>query len=338
MKAAFVKVPFQVEIRDIPMPEIGPEEVLIRVKACGICGTDLHFARDLAKDAAMPLGHEFMGVIERAGAGAQEFSSGEQVIVENHTACGACKWCKNGEPVYCTNLYIVMEQPCLAEFVRAHKRCLHRFDGLTPAEAALAEPLTVALDLIEEGGIPTGSQVAVFGPGTIGLMAARLAKVKGAGKVFLTGRSHSRARLEAGRQLGVDRIVEVDKEDLAEVVGAEAPGGLDRIFITSPPSTIPQAFELARFGGVIVFNGIDFEHPGITFDANAFHFKRLQLRATHSIPNLRFPTAIELLKQKIVDPSLFITQTFSFLDLPEAMKTAEKDKSGVVKVMIEMNA
>jgi L-iditol 2-dehydrogenase len=337
MKAAYVTVPFQVEIRDIPVPDVGPEEVLIRVAACGICGTDLHFARDLAKEDPMPLGHEFVGVVEKTGSNSGEFSPGDSVIVENHTSCGVCAACKNGEPVYCTNLTVIMEQPCLAEFVLAPKRSLIRYDGLSAEEACLAEPLTVALDLVEEGGVPLGSNVAVFGPGTIGLMAAKLAKDKGARKVILTGRSHSRARLETGKKLGVDRIVQVDKENLAELVKQEAPEGLERIFITSPPKSIPGAFDIARFGAVIVFNGIDFDDPMITFDANAFHFKRLQLRATHSIPNLRFPLAIDLLRRKAINPDLFISHRFPFSDLPNAMKTAEEDKEHVVKAMITMD-
>lgn len=337
MKAAYVKVPFQVEIRDIPVPEISDEEVLVRVGACGICGTDLHFARDLAKDDFMPLGHEFMGTVEKVGAAVREFVPGDPVIVENHTACGMCRHCKNSEPVYCTHLYIVMNEPCLAEFVRAHQRCLHKYEGLTPAQAALAEPLTVALDVVEEGGVPNGANVAVMGPGTIGLMCAALAKLKGARRVYLTGRGHSRARLELGRRLGVDRVIEVDREDPKDVILRECPEGLDRIFITSPPQTIPAAFELARFGAVIVYNGIDFDRGEIAFDANAFHFKRLQLRATHSIPNLRFPLAIDLLKRKAIDPDPFITHTFPFAELPRAMHVAETDKANVIKVMIDMS-
>jgi L-iditol 2-dehydrogenase len=336
MRAAYVKVPFQVDIREIPVPEIGPEEVLVKVTACGICGTDLHFARDLAEKEPMPLGHEFVGTVEKTGSDATEFSKGETVIVENHTYCGVCEACKNGEPIYCTNLYVVMNEPCLAEYVRAHKRCLIRYDGLTPEEAALAEPLTVALDVVEEGGVPIGSNVAVFGPGPIGLMAAKLARAKGAGKVIVTGRSHSVARLKLAEELGADRTIQVDKENLVEVCKEEVPEGFERIFITSPPHTIPEAFEIARFGAVIVFNGISFADATISFDANDFHFKRLQLRATHSIPNLKFPVAIDLLKRGVIDPRLFITHLYDFKDIAKALTTAEENKTDVVKVMISM--
>lgn len=334
MKAAYVKVPFEVEFRDVPVPEIAADDVLVRVEACGICGTDLHFARDLARDEAMPLGHEFVGVISEVGGNVTDHEPGERVVVENHTACGLCDACKNGTPVYCTNLDIVMSEPCLAEFVRAPRTALHRYEGMTPSAAVLAEPLTVALDVVEEGGVPIGSDAAVFGPGPIGLMAVKLAKMKGARNVLLAGRSHSKARLALGRELGADRIVEVDREDLTEVAKREFPAGFDRVFVTSPPATIPDAFEISRFGATIVFNGISFAESTVSFDANDFHFKRLQLHATHSIPNLRFPIAIDLVKRGAIDADRFISHTFQFGDLPEALRTAEQDKATVVKVVV----
>jgi L-iditol 2-dehydrogenase len=336
MRAAYVRVPFEVEFRDIPIPEIAPDDVLVRVEACGICGTDLHFARDLAKDEAMPLGHEFVGVVEKVGTNVTDHAPGERVVVENHTACGVCEACKNGTPVYCTNPDIVMNQPCLAEFVRAPRTALHRYDGMTPSAAVLAEPLTVALDVVEEAGLPIGSDVAVFGAGPIGLMVLKLAKMKGARKVLLTARSHSKARIALAKKLGANRVVEVDKEDLVEVARREFPAGVERVFVTAPPVTIPSAFEIARFGATIVFNGISFENSMISFDANDFHFKRLQLHATHSIPNLRFPIALDLVKSKAVDPDLFISHTFAFDDLPEALRIAENDKERAVKVVVTM--
>ena len=336
MKAAYVRVPFEVEFRDIPVPEIAPDDVLVRVEACGICGTDLHFARDLATDEAMPLGHEVVGVIEEVGTNVTDHMPGERVVVENHTACGVCEACKNGTPVYCTTLDIVMNEPCLAEFVRAPKTALHRYDGLTPSAAVLAEPLTVALDVVEEGEVPIGSDVAIFGAGPIGLMVLKLVKMKGALRVLLTDYSHSEARIALGKKLGADRVVEVDKEDLGEVVRREFSPGVERVFITAPPVTIPSAFEIARFGATIVFNGISFANSTLTFDANDFHFKRLQLHATHSIPNLRFPIALDLVKSRAIDPDLFISHTFNFDDLPEALRAAEKDRATVIKVVITM--
>jgi L-iditol 2-dehydrogenase len=195
----------------------------------------------------------------------------------------------------------------------------------------------VALDLIEEGGIPLGSNVAIFGGGPIGLMAVRLARTKGARKVVLTQHSHSKARIALAQKLGAEKIFFPDTMNIVEALQEECPQGFDRVFITAPPRAIPDAFEITRFGAIITFNGIDFDHGTITFDANAFHFKRLQLRATHSIPNLRYPMAIDLLKRKIIDANDFVTHTFPLSQVAEALHVAETDKEHVIKVVILMD-
>ncbi|MDY0094030.1 MAG: alcohol dehydrogenase catalytic domain-containing protein [Candidatus Vecturithrix sp.] len=334
MRAAYVRVPFQVELRDIPIPEIGPEEVLVKVLACGICGTDLHFGRTSAKEEALPLGHEFCGVVAKVGANVTRFAPGDEVIVENHTSLGTSTACKNGEIVYCTDLYISMNDPCMADYIKTHHLALHKNPGLTPVEATLAEPLTVALDVIEEGGIPIGSNVAIFGGGPIGLMALKLAKIKGARKVVLTQSSHSKARIALAHKLGADQVFCPDQVNIVEALRAECPEGFDRVFITAPPRTIPDAFEITRFGAIITYNGIDFDNGMISFDANAFHFKRLQLRATHSIPNLRYPIAIDLIKRKVIDVTDFVSHTFPLSEAGRALQIAETDKEHAIKVVV----
>lgn len=334
MKAAYVKVPFEVDLREVPVPEIGVDEVLVKVSACGVCGTDLHFGRALAKEDAMPLGHEFCGVVAKVGSNVTRFKPGDEVIVENHTSLGTSDACKNGEIVYCTDLYISMNDPCMADYAKTHHLALHKNPGLTPVEAALAEPLTVALDVIEEGGIPLGSNVAIFGGGPIGLMALKLAKTKGVRKVVLTQPSHSKARIALAKKLGADQVFSPDQVNIVDALKEECPEGFDRVFITAPPRVIPDAFEITRFGAIITFNGIEFDNGIITFDANAFHFKRLQLRATHSIPNLRYPIAIDLLKRKVINADDFVTHTFPLSEVGKALKIAETDKEHVIKVVI----
>jgi L-iditol 2-dehydrogenase len=337
MKAAFVKVPFQTELRNLPMPEPGPSEVLVRVLACGVCGTDLHNARDLARQEAVPVGHEFCGVIQRVGPGVSSFHEGEEVVVENHTALGASAAAKNGQLVDSTDLYITMTQPCMAEMVKTHVLALHRNKSLSPEAGALTEPLTVALDLVESSDIGLGSTVAIFGAGPIGLMALRLVRMKGAALVAVTQPSHSKARIELARKLGADLVIASDSGDVVESLRAMYPPGFDRILVTAPPEAIPSAIRVARFGAIVTFNGISYNRPAVSFDANEFHFKRLQLRATHSIPNLRFPLAISLLERREIDAADFVTHTFPFARVGEALRVAENDKEHVIKVVVRMD-
>ena len=338
MKAAYVKVPFSVEIRDIPIPQLAGDEVLVRVSACGVCGTDLHNARDLAREEALPLGHEFCGLIEKTGSGVTDFQPGDRVIVENHTALGRSAAAKNGDLADSSDLYITMSQPCMAEFVKTHVLALHRNPRLPPEAGALAEPLTVALDLVESSGIGLGSTVAIFGAGPIGLMALKLALLKGAALAVVVQPSHSKARIALAQKLGAQRIVLSDREQVAHSLKEQCPEGFDRILVTAPPSALPAAIEAARFGGIVTFNGISYAQPQVSFDANAFHFKRLQLRATHSIPNLRFPMAIALLERKDIDAADFVTHTYPLREVSQALQTAERDKEHVIKVIVTMEA
>jgi L-iditol 2-dehydrogenase len=336
MRAAYIQVPLQVTIKDVEPPALGAEEVRVRVILCGVCGTDIHFGLDLAVDAPMPLGHEVCGEIVELGSAVTEHRLGQRVIVENHTYCGRCAHCKDGNVVYCTTLHQTMHQAGMAETMVAHRSQLHPYAGLSDEAAALAEPLTVALDVVEECSLPLNANVVVFGPGPIGLMAVRLAKLKGARHVTLIGNSHSRARLALAEKLGADLVLHADKCDVVEEIRRLFPEGVDRCVVTAPPASIPLALRMCRFGGIVSFNGINYGKGGeILLDANAFHFQRLQLRATHSIPNLRFPMAMDLLAREVINAEDFITHRFPLSQASEALATAARDKENVIKVLVD---
>jgi L-iditol 2-dehydrogenase len=150
MRSLWGRAPFQVEVRNVPVPVAGPGEVIVRVTACGICGTDLHFLR--FNTEWTPLGHEVVGVIAEVGPGVERWRGGEPVIVENHTGCGVCEQCKNGRALYCRDMTTYMDDRAgLADFLRVRADMVQAYDAgaLTPQQAALAEPLTVALDLLQ---------------------------------------------------------------------------------------------------------------------------------------------------------------------------------------------
>lgn len=335
MKVAYTKVPFLAEIRDeaIRKPALG--QALVRVRACGVCGTDLHIARKAAGDWCH-VGHEAVGEVEEVGTGVDWVKPGDNVIVENCTYCGLCESCKNGIVQHCSNPSFYGEQAGAAEYLTITARALYPFDGLSFAHAAIAEPLTVALDVSAVTDIPLNSTVCVMGPGPIGLMCVKLAKLKGAKTVILTGNSHSKARLALGKELGADEIVCADQVSVADYFKDRYPNGIDRVIVTSPPKTVLDAIKITGFGGAIGFIGIDFGgEEVVTVNINDIHFKRLQLRASHAIPNTMFPTAIDLLKRKVIDPGKFVTHVFPLDRTGDALVTAENNKAEVVKVVIE---
>jgi L-iditol 2-dehydrogenase len=317
MRSLWGKAPFQFQMRELPDPVPGPGEVVVKVTACGICGTDLHFLRH--NQDWTPLGHEVSGVISAVGPGVEQWRGGESVVVENHGGCGACDECKNGRALYCRNLTTYMnDRAGFADFLRVRGDMVQAYDPalLTPAAAALAEPLTVALDLLHRADPDLNDDVAVFGPGAIGLMTVRLARLRGARRVILTGSNRSsergRHRLEVGAALGADLILAEAEDDILAEIRKAVPLGLDRVLVTSPPRTLPLAFEIARFGAIVGLIGIEMgQGTNVTIDVNAFHFKKLQLRASHAIPNHYFPMALDLLARRVVDPDCLVSDIFS---------------------------
>jgi L-iditol 2-dehydrogenase len=239
----------QVSLRDVPVPKIGPGEVLIEIKAAGICGTDLHIYHDeFPYWPPVILGHEFGGVIVDAGREVADWKTGDRVVGEPHTlACGKCWLCRTGNRQLCSS----KRSPgwgidgCFARFMRfPDPALLHRIpDDLDFEDAALVEPAAnVVHDVLERGRVEPGDVVAVVGPGPIGLLSAMAAKTSGAAKVAVFGtNSDEELRLPTARKIsGIDHVWNVQKEnavsrmmDLTEGRGAdlvvEASGAEDGI-------------------------------------------------------------------------------------------------------------
>jgi len=334
MKAAFVKVPLQVELRDVPVREPGLGEVLVRIRSCGICGTDLHIARKLAGDWC-GIGHEVAGEVERVGPEVVGLKPGDKVMVENCTFCGSCTNCKNGHVELCSSSLGMDDQVGAAEYITIGQQSLQAFEDIPFEHVVLTEPLGVALDVTALADVPLNSTVCVMGPGPIGLMAVKLAKLKGAKTVILTGNSHSVRRLALGQEMGADEVVRADQTDVVAWFAERYPQGVDRVIATSPPKTLLDAVKITRFGGVIAFMGLDFGgQERVTFDVNEIHFKRLQIRASHAVPNLMFPIALDLIKRGVIDASRLVSHVFPLEQASEALSTAANDKANAVKVVL----
>ena len=266
------------------------------------------------------------------------------MIVENHVACGHCYQCKNGRSRYCQNITTYMnDRAGFADYLRVRADMVQRYDAtrLNPVQAALSEPLTVALDLLQRADPDFNDEVVIFGPGPIGLMLTRLAKLRGARRIFLTGSNRStvrgRSRLETGRRMGADVILAEAEDDVVGTIQAAVPQGVDRVLVTSPPHTLPMAFEIARFGAIIGLIGIEFGGgEEVIIDINAFHFKKLQLRASHAIPNHYFPIAIDLLARRVIDPEQLVNHVYPFPDYQAAFNALIDPEQTGIKIVITL--
>jgi L-iditol 2-dehydrogenase len=331
MRAAYVKAPFQFQIREMPVREISEEELLVRVRACGICGTDLHTAATEAKDW-QPFGHEIAGVVEKVGRRVANVRPGQSVVLESGTFDRYSDQARNGR-VDLDNRgpnFWLSGPMGFAEYIVVPREVAVPFSGLSFEEAALVEPLGVALDLAYTAEIRLNDDVLVVGLGPIGLMCLQLARAMGARRVYAAQPSRSRRRVQLGEQLGADRVILTDQTDIREIPFER--GGVDRVLVTAPPSTIPAALEVAAPGGVVAFIGIEYG-PGavIGFDANAFHFKKLQLRASFASPALYFPRCLELIRCGRVDVRCLISSTFPLEEIGKATRALVEDKAHAVK-------
>lgn len=334
MRAVYVKAPYQFEIREVEMPVPREHELLLDIRACAVCGTDMHTAANEAEEF-LSFGHEIAGVIVKAGPGVSAYQPGEKVVIESCTYCHTCDNCRNGRVDLCENGLSILDDfeiSGYSDYMIVPEQAVVPFDGLTFAEASIAEPLGVALDLFYTTGIELNDDVAVVGLGPIGLMTIALAKAAGARNIYAIQRSgRSKARIELAEKLGATVIL-TSETDLEKYPFPR--GGVNKIMITAAPRVIPDMMKIAAFGGIISFLGIDMEHGEITFDANAFHFKKLQLRASFAAPALWFPRALDLLKSKVVDPADFITQTFEMEDIQKYFEKQRDDSSDVIKMVM----
>ncbi|HOV64425.1 MAG TPA: alcohol dehydrogenase catalytic domain-containing protein [Spirochaetia bacterium] len=334
MKAAYVKSPYQFEVRDEKLREITEDEIVVKVKACGVCGTDITTAASEAKEF-QPFGHEIAGVVYRAGKGVRNVKEGDQIVLESGTFCRYCANCRNGRSDLCNDgpNFWLKGPMGFSEYLIAPKEMAVKFSGMSFAEAALIEPLGVALDVTYTADIKLNNDVLVVGLGPIGLMALRLVRQMGARNVYGASLSRSTRRIELARDFGATDVIFTDKQSLSSYSFPR--GGVDRVIMTAPPRMIPEALKVMTRGGIMAFIGIEYGAGAmISFDANEFHFNKYQLRASHAAPALYFPTCIELVNSGVVDMKSMISHTFTIDRIAEAFTSFPKDKEHLVKAVM----
>ena len=303
------------ELRQIPVPQLAPDEVLIRVRACGICGSDLKIQDD--QHPYVPpvvIGHEFAGEIVEAGRDVEGWAVGDRVVSEQHThACGHCRQCLTGNAFACASKrapgYFI--DGGFAEFIAMPAWLLHRIpEGLSFAEAAFSEPAAVAAHgVLDRTGIEPEDVVLVLGCGPIGLAAAKMAQAAGASCAIITGIDRDeQMRLPRAREIGIDHAVNVMKTDLAALVDELTGGeGADVVIeLSGAPPAITQAFQLARRLGRV---GIIGQPPTdeIVIPYRDALFRALTVSFSYSSRYTSWERALSLFERGAVQPAQIIT-------------------------------
>ena len=268
------------ELRDVPEPTFGDEEVLIEVKAVSICGSDLHIFHDSHPYwPPVVMGHEFSGVIAAVGGKVTGWKAGDRIVSETRTgACGVCYCCQSGYPQVCEHkrAYGIGIDGAYAKYVAGPAKLLHRLpESISFEEGAMLEPIAVCTTaILERCGFTAGDSVVVTGPGPIGLISLAIVKAAGARVAAIVGRdADETVRLAKARELGADVIINTDKEDAIErVLGMTEGRGADMLVETSGSGkAIFQAFEMVRRLGKICAVGISGkEEVAIPYDRGIF--------------------------------------------------------------------
>lgn len=339
MKAAVLQAPYKIVIEEIPEPKPGPGEVLVKVKAVGICGSEVHAYQGMHVRRLPPaiLGHEFAGEIAALGEGVTRFKTGDRVTVMPQKTCGSCHPCRQGWQNLCDAKLLLGTNKwtgAFAEYIVAPEEVVYRLpDQLTFIHGSLVEPLAVGVHAIRQAEVEIGDRVLVLGAGPIGLMCQICAREAGARDIIVTDLVDF--NLQVAKNLGASLVVNNAREDL--VARVQEYYGLNAIDVAiiaaGVPTLIEQAAALVRKKGCIVLVG-QFNKPGI-IDIEKSRLKEQRLVGSSMYCDKDFLTAIDLLVAKAKDFELLITHRISLEDVEKAIHMVHERTEDVLKVIIE---
>ena len=250
-----------VEVRDVPEPVMEPDQVLIEVRATGVCGSDVHMWREQQSWAVkqpLVLGHEFCGVIADVGGNVSGFKVGQRVACETAAqVCNSCVYCLSGNYNLCPNRlgYGALADGSMTSYVAARPQILHHIPDNVPFEhAALTEPICVAYNaLVEKTTMKPGDLVVIQGPGPIGIMALQIVRLRGAGTIVVLGTNADEKRMEVAAELGAHYTVNIQREDAGQLIKGLGDGfGADLVVdCTGVSKALKQSMDLVRPNGRI---------------------------------------------------------------------------------------
>lgn len=335
-RMAVLQIPGRAELVERAVPEVGEGQVLIAIKACSVCGGDLHIYKGKHPSAPPPvsLGHELAGEVIRIGSKVSRVAVGDRVTVEPVIACGTCPPCVRGEYGYCDNLsyHYRRGQGAMADYFVADQRYVYKLPPQLSYEAgALIEPLAVAVHAVRRAKIGLGDKLAVIGAGPIGILVTAVCKAAGAQEIIVADIAD--IRLQMAVAMGATRTVNSLQESLLDVVGEVTGGrGLSRTFeCVGSEKTFEQAMRCLSKGGVATIVGI-FEQPTIQIPVTLFVSQEITVQGAQGYC-WDFDAALALTDK--IDLSRLVSHVFDLKDVDKALKTALNRDEKPVKVVLK---
>jgi L-iditol 2-dehydrogenase len=327
-----------VELADWPEPSPAPDEVKLAIAAAGICGTDVHIVEGVWPCCPpVVLGHEFCGRVTEVGSLVTHFKPGDRVVASNPArTCGLCRHCCSGNPFMCSRRVSAgyMIDGAFAEYLCiTAARCHHLPDNVSFLEAALGEPLSVAVHAVmERSTLHRGDLAVISGPGCVGLLTALLAKLEGA-RVIVAGTAKDHRRLTLAQEMGADAVVDVSRENLAEVVREHNNGeGADVVYeCAGAAASLEACWGAIRNEGTLVPLGI---YPGtIQSDFNKITMKELKVTGSFGYVWTSWNRCLQLLANGDVDTKKLISHIYPFEKFDEALDAMANGSA--VKVVMQ---
>ena len=326
---------------DVPRPVPGPGDVLIRIAACGICGSDVH-GYDGSSGRRIPplvMGHEAAGTVAEVGQGVRQFSPGDRVTFDSTVYCGECEYCRTGDVNLCDNRQVVgvscgdyRRHGAFAEFVVVPERIVYRLpDSLPFSEAAMLEAISVGLHAVREAGLKGGETALVIGAGMIGLLTLQAARAGGCSRVFVADIDPS--RLALAREMGADEVLQASGTDLvAQVQRLTGGKGVDVVFeAVGRNETVAGAIDSVRKGGTVVLIGNI--TPEVKLPLQKVVSRQIRLQGTAASSG-EYPEAIELMRSGGIRVGPLITAVAPLEDGPQWFERLHRGEPNLMKVVL----
>ena len=331
--------PGKIEFREIPVPEIGENEVLIKIMKIGVCGSDIHVYHGEHPFTSYPVtqGHEVCGEVVKTGTAVSGIKPGQKVTIQPQVVCGRCYPCRHGKYNLCEELKVMGFQ---TTGVASHYFAVDQAkvtplpDEMSYDEGAMIEPLAVAVHAVRRAGDVKGAKIAVLGAGPIGILVAQAAKGMGADQVMIT--DVSSLRLEKAKECGVDFCVNTRNQDFGEaMVHNFGPDKADVIYDCAGNNiTMGQAIKYARKGSVIILVAV-FAGPG-QLDLAVLNDHELDLNTSMMYRNEDYLDAIRLVNEKKVVLAPLVSKHFAFGDYLKAYQYIDENRESTMKVIINV--
>ena len=336
MKAICVTAPHQLEIQDRPLPVIqSPDEVLIKVRAAGICGSDVHIYHGTSPVATYPrvIGHEIAGEIVEVGSAVELFQKGDRVVIDPVISCGRCYQCKIGRSNVCGKLQVrsVHVDGGYQEYIVLPDKSIHLIpDHLSWEEAVMIEPFTIAEQTCSRAEIKADDIVFIMGAGPAGLSILKRAKIEGA-TCYISDITDN--RLLMAQKHGADAVIHAGRDDVADVISKLTEGRMATVVIDAVCTvrSFEEALKLVCAAGRVISLGFNPSPSAIAqFSITA---RELDVRGTR-LHNKKFPDVIRLFEERKLEVSEMITHRFHFTAIKKALQLIENPEIEKGKVVL----